>query len=757
MNCIARNLAAFALVFSTSSALAQESLFILGPERVLDAAKEGAVSVRSITLNTEILEQGSSIEFLLELPEEKLAASLQPLSPKSTNLAKGQSAWYGRFNDKVGGDIFLFEEKGIVRATINRGEFIHEIRTLAEGRRILETKAAKDAFPPDHPPETNGQELRPPEQRGDTPLPIPDCADPADEIDVLVAYTPAARDSAGGTVQIEAEIHFAMARTNLANSDSAVFHRLNLVHTSVVDFTEAAAGDSIYTLLSNLQSTNDMVMDAIHGLRDTHKADLVSLVAERATGGCGLGYFLEDPTAGSAPYGFNVVRRDCAGGNLSFAHEFGHNLGADHDRANANTGTHTWNFNYGHIQPVPAMGAPWRTVMSYLNPCGSQAGASCVRLPVFSNPGIVVQGDAAGAALSDAEPEHNVEAFSRTDNIVSQFRCRTSQAAAKAWMKDTWADTSLEPDPATTAQAMWESPYIWTRNTADATLEHQHEHQNPELGSTNYMYVKIHNDGAAAASGALELYWANASTNLNSPSNWNLIQSQSVASLAPGTNTMQFPWSNLPGSGHYCLMARWNDNATPLNFSDLNTYVRNSRRVVWRNMSIVDLLPDEAPDQQFVVRGTANGDPVYLVLNSTPAGAANVPWEKFAKLRVKLLNPEKFDGEWAGKGLEPIDKYTLEAYFTGKPTVIGPILLKDGQELTVGLETLFDPGLVKEYMTGLNNDAMSLVRILQTGKDGAAVAFDDPESLFTKEGLVTGGNTYVLTVKAASKEARNRR
>lgn len=749
MNRLSRSVAAFAFFVAAPAALAQESLFALGPERVLDAGKNGAVTVRSITVNMELLKSGSSIELLLELPDERLAAVLDPLSPKSTMLGKAQSAWYGRFNDKVGGDIFLFEENGIVRATVNRGEFVHEIKTLGDGRRILETKSASEAFPPDHPPETEGQELRPPEIRGETPS--PDCGDPADEIDVMVVYTPAARDAAGGVVGIEAEIHFAMARTNLANADSGVFHRVNLVYAGEVDFTEAAAGNSLNSLLAGLQSTTDMVMDTVHGLRDTHKADLVSLIAERATGGCGLGYFLEDPTAGSSAYGFNVVRRDCAGGNLSFAHELGHNLGADHDRPN--TSGHTWNFNYGHIQPAPASGAPWRSVMSYPNPCGTQAGASCIRLPVFSTPGITVQGSAAGVALNATQPEHNVNAFSQTDNIVSQFRCRAAQASAKAWMKDTWADTSLEPDPATASQAMWESPYIWARNVVDSTLEHQHEHQNPELGSTNYMYVKIHNDGAAAASGALELYWADASTNLNAPANWNLIQSQPVASLSPGANVMQFPWSNLPGSGHYCLMARWNDNGAALAFGDLNTFVRNSRRVVWRNMNIVDLAPDENPDQQFIVRGAPDGEPVFLVVSSMAAGAGEIPWEKLARLRLKLLNPEKFGGEWSGQGVEPIDKFTLEAYFTGKPAVIGPIHLGKDQEIAVALQTVFDPGLVKEYGSGLDNSAYNRVRIIQTGKDGAAVAMEDEEALLGK-GLAMGGNTYLLTVAAASKQAR---
>ncbi len=128
-------------------------------------------------------------------------------------------------------------------------------------------------------------------------------------------------------------------------------------------------------------------------------------------------------------------------------------------------------------------------------------------------------------------------AFADLDAPASEFRCRTSGATANVWMKDTWQDTGLEPDPATAGQSMWQSPYIWVRNAQDTTLTKAHVHQDPlfddtdgdtDNDHTNYVYVKAHNDGTTSGVGTTRLYLAAASTNLNDAANWNPIGSNST-------------------------------------------------------------------------------------------------------------------------------------------------------------------------------------------------------------------------------------
>src|SRR5688572_18062746 len=67
----------------------------------------------------------------------------------------------------------------------------------------------------------------------------------------------------------------------------------------------------------------------------------------------------------------------CAAANFSLAHEIGHLLGARHELAYVN-------------------GTKWRDIMGLKDSCGG-----CPRLPVWSNPTVLVKGEPAGTA------EHN--------------------------------------------------------------------------------------------------------------------------------------------------------------------------------------------------------------------------------------------------------------------------------------------------------------------------------------------------------------
>ena len=174
------------------------------------------------------------------------------------------------------------------------------------------------------------------------------------------------------------------------------------------------------------------------------------------------------------------------------------------------------------------------------------------------------------------------------------------------WMKDTQDDTGLEPDPATALQNMWESPYIWIRNTQDANLQHQHEHENPVLGQSNWVYVKLHNEFNRTVDDTLKLYWANAATGLSWPNDWHLLTEMKVANFtAHSTRVVEYPWANLPGAGHFCMLARWvspTDPMTTPETADINANVRGNNNIVWRNLNIIDLTQTAAVEASFIVR-----------------------------------------------------------------------------------------------------------------------------------------------------------
>ena len=180
-------------------------------------------------------------------------------------------------------------------------------------------------------------------------------------IDVFVVYTPAAREEAGGTAEIEAVIDLMVAETNQALQASGVHHRLALVARSEVQYTEA--GD--FSDIDRLGDPSDGYMDEVHPMRDRHGADLVHLIFK----------WQDHPFGGVAylPGAFGLTCQHCGGG--VFAHELGHNMGLRHDRYQAH-------HNEGGVRPDPAYGyvnqrafdadaaraSRWRTIMSLLHP-----------------------------------------------------------------------------------------------------------------------------------------------------------------------------------------------------------------------------------------------------------------------------------------------------------------------------------------------------------------------------------------------------
>ena len=68
-------------------------------------------------------------------------------------------------------------------------------------------------------------------------------------------------------------------------------------------------------------------------MRNPYRADVVTLLSTDPDA-CGIGYLMGPSAINSsfAPWAFNVVNWTCANGNLSMAHEIGHNMGLNHDR-----------------------------------------------------------------------------------------------------------------------------------------------------------------------------------------------------------------------------------------------------------------------------------------------------------------------------------------------------------------------------------------------------------------------------------------
>lgn len=188
---------------------------------------------------------------------------------------------------------------------------------------------------------------------------------------------------------------------------------------------------------------------------------------------------------------------------------------------------------------------------------------------------------------------------------------------ADLFIKDTQADLGIEPNTANSN--MWESSDIWVRNNNDNGVTHQ----NPDYSNTNtpnYLKVRVKNRSCISSSGneRLKLYWAKASTSLSFPNPWygGVVLEPNGASM--GDSLADVPIPSIPGGGeviitipwvvpnpanygstldqwHFCILARIISNDDIMTYSetdDLNGNVRNNNNIAWKNITVVDVLPN---------------------------------------------------------------------------------------------------------------------------------------------------------------------
>ena len=221
------------------------------------------------------------------------------------------------------------------------------------------------------------------------------CGAEAATVDVAVVYTPAAREASGGAAEIEALIDLMVAEANQAYAASGMRHRVALTGRTEVQYVET--GSSSLDLY-RLSEPSDGHMDEAHALRDRAGADLVHLIVDAdETDVTGRAYL--DGAFGLTGHDTGVVG--------IFAHELGHNFGAEHDRHQVHhyergTRPHP---AYGYVNP-PGLrfrsprSSRWKTIMSYRTQCYEDGYTVCWGLNRFSNPRQQYGGDRLGVPFS---------------------------------------------------------------------------------------------------------------------------------------------------------------------------------------------------------------------------------------------------------------------------------------------------------------------------------------------------------------------
>jgi Metallo-peptidase family M12 len=274
---------------------------------------------------------------------------------------------------------------------------IFAIENLGGGLHAF-VELGRDKALPDHPSPAAARDSAPMPDLMDTAEPRSPPSEPSVEplsdndrhaleakaimIDVMLLYTP---NVAARYVRDPADLlAVAIDETNESFRNSGLGNiSLRLVHTQPLNYDGSVEDQftHLYTMVDGIGAFKN-----VKKLRNEKRADIVGLIIDNPNG-CGLSTRV-GPESDEA---FFIVHHACVTVSMSMAHEIGHILGIRHDRF-ADNNDMPIAYGHGYVN-----GTKWRDIMSYNVGCGG-----CPRLPFWSNPRIMYNGEPTGTAAADS-------------------------------------------------------------------------------------------------------------------------------------------------------------------------------------------------------------------------------------------------------------------------------------------------------------------------------------------------------------------
>ncbi|TDC68277.1 hypothetical protein E1193_31265 [Micromonospora sp. KC606] len=312
-----------------------------------------------------------------------------------------------------------------------------------------------------------------------------------------------------------------------------------------------------------------------------------------------------------------------------------------------------------------------------------------------------------------------------TSAAAGPVEARLEKAAASrtdVYIRDVGADVGVEPH---SFNPLWASSDIKVCPTAVECAVSQ----NPIVGVTNYIFVKLRNPGpygSGTSQGELRIYRTTPGGGAVWPTHWTQISAVNVTAFA-GTTTVTIPWTGVPGPGHFCLLARWVSPTDPMTFEgpDISTNTRYNNNIAWRNVDSVSLVAN-GPTQ---VRPFAIGNSLTvptrndLLFTQPTQGFPNVGGRIIADLGPTLFERWRAGGK-VGAGVREVGRTQVEIVDPGKAS-LGNLLLNPGERVEFSL--LFSAAVATDQQFVLN--------VTQFGPDTRGAERTD-----------LGGVQYLMTV-----------
>lgn len=354
------------------------------------AKPEGAKSSKASVRESKILFQDGS---LLRAASRSISFPLldgkQYRARQTGSEIRGidDITWRGKLEGSDN-DVILTKKNGYLSGLIYGPSSVYEIIPNSDGHQLVELD--QDLYPL-----CAGAVESSMKENRDSAVPAGG-VDSGDRIDVIVLYTTSVRTSLGGDAQAQAFAQSAIDSANTTYINSKVRQRLRLVLAQATTFAETG---SLSTELSGFRAAAETT-----NLRAQYNADLVALLSN-SSDNCGIGYL--GSAAGNTTSAYTVTSRTCAVGNLSFAHELGHNMGSQHNPESGSGAAYA--YGYGHY-----VNGVFRTVMSYVDPCP----AGCNRRPYFSNPDVMFSNLPTG--IENARD--NARSLNNMSDVIANYR-----------------------------------------------------------------------------------------------------------------------------------------------------------------------------------------------------------------------------------------------------------------------------------------------------------------------------------------------